>query len=149
MPTGLWEQCQRLGGLRVYFREEGSAQGKGLRAYYSHRPSDSVYTQRGAEPLGHHSLRTDKGAKIEPIGVRNGHRSFSAARPPGEDRYVACMLQNGPNISCSHSELQSLLRTIIEWPVDIYDIAAVIVAVKAEVDRTPSSPILMECIAEL
>ncbi|KAG8870756.1 Vacuolar protein sorting-associated protein 41 [Tulasnella sp. 331] len=46
-------------------------------------------------------------------------------------------------------DLESLLRTIREWPVEIYDIAAVIVAVKARVDRAPGSAILMECIAEL
>ncbi|KAG9017435.1 Vacuolar protein sorting-associated protein 41 [Tulasnella sp. JGI-2019a] len=46
-------------------------------------------------------------------------------------------------------DLESLLRTIREWPIEIYDIAAVIVAVKARVDRAPGSAILMECIAEL
>lgn len=45
--------------------------------------------------------------------------------------------------------LQALLRTIKEWPTDIYDIAAVIVAVQSELDRGASTPILMECIAEL
>ncbi|KAJ7638224.1 vacuolar assembling protein VPS41 [Roridomyces roridus] len=51
---------------------------------------------------------------------------------------------------------QTLLQTVKEWPKDIYDISAVIVAVLAELDRTysPSSStsdsvILMECLAEL
>lgn len=55
---------------------------------------------------------------------------------------------------------QSLMRTIKEWPKSIYDISAVIVAVQAELDRSPSSSstrslpapdavILMECLAEL
>ncbi|EKM55080.1 uncharacterized protein PHACADRAFT_142974 [Phanerochaete carnosa HHB-10118-sp] len=56
---------------------------------------------------------------------------------------------------------QMLLRTIKDWPVGIYDISAVIVAVQAELDRapststSPSSPVtsdavlLMECLAEL
>ncbi|OAX39598.1 vacuolar protein sorting-associated protein 41 [Rhizopogon vinicolor AM-OR11-026] len=55
---------------------------------------------------------------------------------------------------------QSLMRTIKEWPKSIYDISAAIVAVQAELDRSPSSSsskssaapdaiILMECLAEL
>ncbi|KAH9947191.1 vacuolar protein sorting-associated protein 41 [Amylocystis lapponica] len=54
---------------------------------------------------------------------------------------------------------QALLKTIRGWPKGIYDIPAVIVAVRAELDRAPSSSsmnattpdtvILMECIAEL
>ncbi|KAG1877406.1 hypothetical protein F4604DRAFT_1757258 [Suillus subluteus] len=55
---------------------------------------------------------------------------------------------------------QSLMRTIKEWPKSIYDVSAVIVAVQAELDRSPSSSssrnlpapdavILMECLAEL
>ncbi|KAF7301087.1 Vacuolar assembling protein [Mycena indigotica] len=55
----------------------------------------------------------------------------------------------------------SLLQTIKEWPKDIYDISAVIVAVLAELDRTASTSnldiaaisadktTLMECLAEL
>lgn len=31
----------------------------------------------------------------------------------------------------------------------IYDIGAVIVAVKAELDRSSNSPVLMDCLAEL
>lgn len=42
-----------------------------------------------------------------------------------------------------------LLKTIKEWPVGIYDIGVVIAAVKAELDREPSSPVLMDCLAEL
>jgi hypothetical protein len=56
--------------------------------------------------------------------------------------------------------VQSLMRTIKEWPKSIYDIPAVIVAVQGELDRSPSSSssksssapdtiILMECLAEL
>ncbi|KAJ7446892.1 hypothetical protein B0H11DRAFT_2083691 [Mycena galericulata] len=54
---------------------------------------------------------------------------------------------------------QLLLKTVKEWPKDIYDISAVIVAVRAELDRNASTPslassvsesvILMECLAEL
>lgn len=59
---------------------------------------------------------------------------------------------------------QALQRTINEWPKDIYDISAVIVAIHSELDRctpssskstallSPASPdtvILMECLAEL
>ncbi|KAF8885807.1 hypothetical protein BD779DRAFT_1532495 [Infundibulicybe gibba] len=54
---------------------------------------------------------------------------------------------------------QTLLQTIKDWPKDIYDIAAVIVAVHSELDRaasssysvrsSPDSTILMECLAEL
>ncbi|CAA7259453.1 unnamed protein product [Cyclocybe aegerita] len=54
---------------------------------------------------------------------------------------------------------QTLLTTIREWPREIYDIAAVIVAVRAELDKTTSisstissnggTSILMECLAEL
>ncbi|KAJ7731006.1 hypothetical protein DFH07DRAFT_157899 [Mycena maculata] len=53
----------------------------------------------------------------------------------------------------------SLLQTVKEWPKDIYDISAVIVAVHAELDRSAStssltssssdSVVLMECLAEL
>jgi vacuolar protein sorting-associated protein 41 len=57
---------------------------------------------------------------------------------------------------------QALQRTIHEWPKEIYDIAAVILAIQSELDRSSStsstSPmarpsgeatILMECLAEL
>ncbi|KAF4619821.1 hypothetical protein D9613_004777 [Agrocybe pediades] len=54
---------------------------------------------------------------------------------------------------------QMLLKTIKEWPREIYDVSAVIVAVKAELDNSAStsstissgggSTILMECLAEL
>ncbi|KDR84343.1 hypothetical protein GALMADRAFT_237137 [Galerina marginata CBS 339.88] len=53
----------------------------------------------------------------------------------------------------------ALLHTIKDWPRDIYDIAAVIIAVRAELDKTAStsstmstngdSTVLMECLAEL
>ncbi|KAF9458458.1 hypothetical protein BDZ94DRAFT_1270495 [Collybia nuda] len=53
----------------------------------------------------------------------------------------------------------ALLQTVKEWPREIYDIAAVIVAVRSELDKTasssstisssPNSKILMECLAEL
>lgn len=59
----------------------------------------------------------------------------------------------------SDMAVQALLQTIKEWPREIYDIAAVIVAVHSELDKTapsmakisstPSSSILMECLAEL
>lgn len=52
-----------------------------------------------------------------------------------------------------------LLQTIKEWPREIYDIGAVIVAVRSELDKvssqpksissTPGAVILMECLAEL
>jgi hypothetical protein len=55
--------------------------------------------------------------------------------------------------------IQTLLQTVKEWPREIYDIAAVIVAVRAELDKASStsatistsenSKILMECLAEL
>ena len=65
-----------------------------------------------------------------------------------------------------HSQFQTLLQTIRSWPRDIYDIAAVIVAVRAELDRTSATSstisstskagvdkedtrILMECLADL
>ncbi|KAF4619121.1 hypothetical protein D9613_004781 [Agrocybe pediades] len=54
---------------------------------------------------------------------------------------------------------QMLLKTIKEWPQEIYDVSAVIVAVKAELDNSAStsstissgggSTILMECLAGL
>ncbi|KAF7354801.1 Vacuolar assembling protein [Mycena sanguinolenta] len=55
---------------------------------------------------------------------------------------------------------KSLLQTVKEWPKDIYDISAVIVAVLGDLDRSASSSnlaasapsdsvILMECLAEL
>ncbi|KAF8165888.1 vacuolar assembling protein VPS41 [Crassisporium funariophilum] len=54
---------------------------------------------------------------------------------------------------------KALLQTIKEWPREIYDIAAVIIAVRSELDKTAStsatitasgnSTILMECLAEL
>ncbi|KAF8309561.1 vacuolar protein sorting-associated protein 41 [Clavulina sp. PMI_390] len=44
---------------------------------------------------------------------------------------------------------EALLKTIKEWPTAIYDIGAVIVAVKSELDKAPSSPVLMDCLAEL
>ncbi|KAK2464836.1 hypothetical protein APHAL10511_003135 [Amanita phalloides] len=56
---------------------------------------------------------------------------------------------------------QALLRTIKEWPRDVYDIAAVISAVRSELGKpasssasfsapcSPSTTLLMECLAEL
>ncbi|KAG8947639.1 Vacuolar protein sorting-associated protein 41 [Tulasnella sp. 424] len=44
---------------------------------------------------------------------------------------------------------QALLSTIKEWPGDIYDLSAAIVAAQAKLDRSPGVPILMECLAEL
>jgi hypothetical protein len=44
---------------------------------------------------------------------------------------------------------QVLLATIREWPHEIYDVNAVLLAVKSEFDASDSSPILMECLAEL
>ncbi|KAF8339185.1 uncharacterized protein EI90DRAFT_3279515 [Cantharellus anzutake] len=44
---------------------------------------------------------------------------------------------------------EALLRTLKEWPVGIFDIPAVINAVRSELERIPSSPILMDCMAEL
>jgi phage gp29-like protein len=56
-------------------------------------------------------------------------------------------------------DIQTLLRTVKDWPREIYDIAAVIVAVRAELDKAastsstissaPGSKVLMECLAEL
>lgn len=55
--------------------------------------------------------------------------------------------------------MQTLLQTVKDWPREIYDIAAVIVAVRAELDKATStsatisssenSTMLMECLAEL
>ncbi|KAG6917674.1 hypothetical protein DXG01_001649 [Tephrocybe rancida] len=54
---------------------------------------------------------------------------------------------------------QTLLQTVKEWPREIYNIDAVIVAVRSELDKSastsstisssPSSKLLMECLAEL
>jgi hypothetical protein len=44
---------------------------------------------------------------------------------------------------------QTLLHRVKEWPVEIYDIQAVIIAVQGELDSAPGTPILMECLAEL
>ena len=63
----------------------------------------------------------------------------------------------------SLTAFQALRRTIHDWPKDIYDISAVIVAIQSELDRfvpsssgttlsmpaVPDSIILMECLAEL
>ncbi|KDN51156.1 hypothetical protein RSAG8_00785, partial [Rhizoctonia solani AG-8 WAC10335] len=47
------------------------------------------------------------------------------------------------------SSQESLLRTIKSWPTNIYDIPAVIVAVKAALDNASKKHILMECLSEL
>lgn len=51
------------------------------------------------------------------------------------------------------SSHKALLRTIKDWPNSIYDVGAVIVAVKSELDRavpsTSDTTTLMECLAEL
>ncbi|CAE6469171.1 unnamed protein product [Rhizoctonia solani] len=44
---------------------------------------------------------------------------------------------------------ESLLRTIKSWPSSIYDIPAVIVAVKAALDNASKKHVLMECLSEL
>ncbi|KAF8528462.1 vacuolar assembling protein VPS41 [Hysterangium stoloniferum] len=50
-------------------------------------------------------------------------------------------------------DVPALLLTLNSWPSNIYDISAVIVAVQAELERTPSTGVqgslLMECLAEL
>ncbi|GHJ85158.1 hypothetical protein NliqN6_1560 [Naganishia liquefaciens] len=47
------------------------------------------------------------------------------------------------------NDQQALLQTVKQWPSDIYDVQAVIVAVQGELEAVKSSPILMECLAEL
>ncbi|KAG6812138.1 hypothetical protein H0H92_004137 [Tricholoma furcatifolium] len=57
------------------------------------------------------------------------------------------------------NDQQALLKTIKEWPKEIYNIDAVIVAIRSALDKTastsstisssPSSTLLMECLAEL
>lgn len=44
---------------------------------------------------------------------------------------------------------QALLRTIKAWPHDIYDVAAVTLAIQGQIDRQPNSTVLMESVAEL
>lgn len=44
---------------------------------------------------------------------------------------------------------QALLRTIRAWPHDIYDVAAVILAIQGQIERKPNSKVLMESVAEL
>lgn len=47
------------------------------------------------------------------------------------------------------NDRQGLLERIKDWPTEIYDIQAVVIAVQGELDAVSSSPILMECLAEL
>ncbi|KAF9266084.1 vacuolar assembling protein VPS41 [Marasmius fiardii PR-910] len=52
----------------------------------------------------------------------------------------------------AHDHHHTLLKTIKEWPRDIYDIAAVIIAVQAQLEKSAKnkdSVVLMECLAEL
>ncbi|KIL61097.1 hypothetical protein M378DRAFT_82848, partial [Amanita muscaria Koide BX008] len=63
----------------------------------------------------------------------------------------------------AHDQLCMLLQTIKEWPKDLYDITAVILAVRADLDKAStysfsskvasassrSTTVLMECLAEL
>ena len=73
------------------------------------------------------------------------------------DRYVLLFLER--RLYCMLTRLQMLLQTIKEWPREIYDIPAVIVAIRAELDKdasrstsissAPSAVVLMECLAEL
>lgn len=75
------------------------------------------------------------------------------------DRQVRVHSLSADTELLTYSFHQSLLHTIKSWPKGIYDIAVVIVAVHAELDRAPSSSsmtvttpdtaILMECLAEL
>ncbi|PAV21458.1 vacuolar assembling VPS41 [Pyrrhoderma noxium] len=48
---------------------------------------------------------------------------------------------------------EALLRTVKDWPTNIYDVSAVIVATQSELDRTLSAngeaKVLMECLVEL
>ncbi|GAA5865395.1 hypothetical protein JCM1840_001554 [Sporobolomyces johnsonii] len=44
---------------------------------------------------------------------------------------------------------EALFRTIKTWPCDIYDVGAVILAIKDQLERTPKSSILMQSVAEL
>lgn len=63
-----------------------------------------------------------------------------------------------PNRSLLNSD-EALRRTIDEWPREIYDISAVIIAIRSELDKAMSEPksmtspsntvILMECLADL
>ncbi|GAA5823614.1 hypothetical protein JCM5353_005076 [Sporobolomyces roseus] len=43
----------------------------------------------------------------------------------------------------------ALHRTIKTWPIEIYDVGAVILAIKDQLERTPKSQILMQSVADL
>jgi len=73
-------------------------------------------------------------------------------------------VQDTPSFGLSLlTAFQALRRTIHDWPKDIYDISAVIVAIQSELDHyvpssskttlsmpaAPDATILMECLAEL
>lgn len=79
---------------------------------------------------------------------------------------LAHLLTHDRKVSLNHliclsliQSLQALLQTIKDWPKEIYDLPAVLVAIHAELDRipassskppsTPDSALLMECLAEL
>ncbi|BGP45376.1 Vacuolar protein sorting-associated protein 41 [Rhodotorula kratochvilovae] len=44
---------------------------------------------------------------------------------------------------------EALLRTIQAWPHDIYNVSAVILAIKGQLERSPKSRVLMQSVAEL
>ncbi|GAA5924717.1 Vps41p [Sporobolomyces koalae] len=43
----------------------------------------------------------------------------------------------------------ALYRTINTWPIEIYDVGAVILAITDQLERTPKAQVLMQCIADL
>lgn len=134
----LGHQREALGGLGLPLCRQGPSSGA-----FASSPQLLELTLCETD---HHSFRSDSRSSTQPTGLRDDPLPLSSPRqrrasflPPSsrKERLTIRIL------------LQALLRTIRAWPHDIYDVAAVILAIQDQIERKPNSKVLMESVAEL
>ena len=136
------DQRQAVGGLGLPIRRQGSHAGEPSSCPFL-SPSTALTLKKNH--LDHHSIRTDEQPSAQSARVRDDPCPLPPPRPPGKPPIP----QSSQELSELKPPLQALLKTIRTWPHDIYDVAAVIVAIQDQIQRKPDLKILMESIAEL
>lgn len=114
-------------------------------------PADEVSFAHDV-PSGCDPVCTYRLAPIESPSVRNDASVFYQARQTGKLPKSRMRYQ-------VFDPWQALLQTVRDWPKDIYNLTAVIVAIHSELDSSASTStfksstqetkLLMECLAEL